>query len=221
MRFTWLNQGEPHEPDGTRRSKNASLTGKAKRDQTQRSQLQHKNNDPFSPFSKYAARDSFRFWQVRMCEILCSDFANQIIGRLMRIGFITFACILIGCSSNAGAAVDMRVAVSEADCRRIVAISADKDAAAYQPGVDVRGRAVVPADLTPAVKLGQADIDLQLDIPLRLLRPDLQRIYRGIDIALGQLRYNAATGTMSLNGQRLESKATHHIVVQCRDRLKK
>ena len=59
------------------------------------------------------------------------------------------ACVVLGLLAvGLGPAYGQQVAISEQDCRQLVAHDPAPDVA-YTPGVDVYGRSVAPADLTP------------------------------------------------------------------------
>ena len=61
-----------------------------------------------------------------------------------------------------------RVAITGADCARVVAHAPAPDVA-YRPGVDVEGGAVVPADLADNVDpgIGAGDVAVEIAVPLR------------------------------------------------------
>ena len=72
-----------------------------------------------------------------------------------------------------GAAIT-RVAITRADCARLVAHVPAPDVA-YEPGVDVYGREVVPADLggAPRIELPETIvIDIEVDLQARFGTPE-------------------------------------------------
>ncbi len=70
---------------------------------------------------------------------------------------------LVAALMSAAPALAEPVVISAADCRALVAHVPSADAT-YQPGVDVRGKAVVPADLGGAPIDLPATIDIQLNV---------------------------------------------------------
>lgn len=115
------------------------------------------------------------------------------------------------------------VELSEADCRLLTRHQADADVA-YQPGVDARGRPVVPADLNSS---GQGSVS-RLETPKKIVipievdlfdrfgvpaNPDLFKA----DAQVGQVVYD--DGKLFYNGQRLADGASDQLVLQCRELL--
>jgi hypothetical protein len=107
------------------------------------------------------------------------------------------------------------VIITKADCAALVRHVADPGVA-YEPGVDVNGRPVVPADLgdTPEIKLPEeiaiaitVDIDKRFDIPPAsdLYRPEA---YVGTVIV-------KSDGRAYFNGQPLTSEESHALAAAC------
>lgn len=84
--------------------------------------------------------------------------------KAMRLGFaLLAACLCV--QAETGLAEPARVTVTRADCQRLVQHIPDAGVA-YQPGVDVGGRPVAPADLGGGIDLGlpetySFDVDIQ------------------------------------------------------------
>lgn len=98
------------------------------------------------------------------------------------------------------AAAAETVTISTADCRKLVAHAPRADVT-YQGGVDVRGRAVVPADVNAANTI---DLPATIDIPLAV---DTLKRLRGAETAssdvLGSrrgLEGKAPLGTLTIKG---------------------
>ncbi len=112
----------------------------------------------------------------------------------------------------AGAAT---VIITKADCAALVRHVAEPGVA-YQPGVDVNGRPVVPADLgdTPEIKLPEetviaitVDIDKRFNIPPT---PDLFRPEATIGTVIVK-----EDGRAYFNGQPLTSEESHALSTAC------
>ncbi len=110
------------------------------------------------------------------------------------------------------------VIITKADCAALVRHVAEPGVA-YEPGVDVNGRPVVPADLgdRPEIKLPEeiviaitVDIDKRFDIPPT---PDLFRpeAYIGTVIVKGD-------GRAYFNGEPLTSEESHALAGACQKR---
>ena len=124
---------------------------------------------------------------------------------------LTLAIILVF-TFPAGAAT---VNITEADCAALVRHVAEPGVA-YEPGVDVNGRPVVPADLgdRPEIKLPEeiviaitVDIDKRFDIPKT---PDLFRPEAYIGTVIVK-----RDGRAYFNGQPLTSEESHALAVAC------
>lgn len=110
----------------------------------------------------------------------------------------------------------VEVAITERDCRALVAHRPAADAA-YQPGRDVRGRAVAPADLsgnpaTPGLE--------SISIPLQIRLSDVVAVPAGIDadIPLWTLTVDA-DGRAYLDDQPLHDEAAVRVAEACRARF--
>ena len=70
-------------------------------------------------------------------------------------------------SAGGVGAEDPTVKITKKDCRRLVRHTASADVA-YKPGVDVRGRKVVPADIRGSKPLKLPDVfEFNIDIDIR------------------------------------------------------
>ena len=112
------------------------------------------------------------------------------------------------------------VTVSEADCQCLIRHLPSADVA-YQPGVDVRGNAVAPADLD-ANEPGGSDLIL----PRAVLIPIEVELFdrfgipaNGVnfdaDAMIGEVTVDLATGEAFFNGQPLPSEAEAELAVRC------
>ena len=111
---------------------------------------------------------------------------------------------------------DIEVVLTERDCRALVAHTPTDDVA-YQPGRDVRGRPVAPADLGS----GPVVPDLStIRIPLTLSLGDVFVLPPAIDadIPLWTLTVEA-DGRTYLDGQPLHDDAAAQVARICRERF--
>ena len=114
-----------------------------------------------------------------------------------------------------GAAVT-RVAITRADCARLVAHVPDPDVA-YQPGVDVYGREVAPADLggAPRIELPETIlIDIEIDLLERFGIPANPALYDP-DAEVGEVAYR--DGRFTFNGQPLQDEAQAELAARCQE----
>ena len=106
------------------------------------------------------------------------------------------------------------VAITRADCARLVAHVPDPDMA-YQPGVDVYGRAVAPADLggAPRVELPETVlIDIEVDLLARFGIPANEVLFDP-DAEVGEVVYR--DGRFTFNGQPLQDQAQAELAARC------
>ncbi len=109
-----------------------------------------------------------------------------------------------------------RVAITRADCARLVAHLPAPDVA-YQPGVDVYGREVVPADLggAPRIELPETIlIDIEIDLLERFGIPATPALYDA-DAKVGEVVYR--DGRFTFNGQPLQDQAQAELAARCQE----
>ncbi len=96
--------------------------------------------------------------------------------------------------------------VPDESCRLVPLHQPDADVA-YQPGVDVNGNAVAPADLpAPGGVTLPAEVGIDLRIPLvDVLGADTPPLLGDAGINVGQVTVNRETGALFYNGQRLDA----------------
>ena len=112
------------------------------------------------------------------------------------------------------APVAISVAITRADCARLVAHVPDPDVA-YRPGVDVHGREVVPADLggAPRIELPETIlIDIEIDLLARFGIPANPALYDP-DAEVGEVAYR--DGRFTFNGQPLQDEAQAELAARC------
>jgi len=106
------------------------------------------------------------------------------------------------------------VTISRADCDRLVAHQPAPDVA-YQPGVDVNGRPVAPADLDGGIQIAVPEtirIPVEVDLFDRFgipVNPDLF----AADAQVGEVTYQ--DGRAYFNGQPLQDEAAAELSARC------
>ncbi len=114
-----------------------------------------------------------------------------------------------------GAAIT-RVAITRADCARLVAHVPAPDVA-YEPGIDVYGREVVPADLggAPRIELPETiHLDIEIDLLQRFGIPANPALYDA-DAEVGEVAYR--DGRFTFNGQPLQDQAQAELAARCQE----
>jgi hypothetical protein len=108
------------------------------------------------------------------------------------------------------------VTLSENDCARLARHYPAADVT-YQPGRDVRGKAVAPADLDPGAGLILPDaviIPIELDLFERYGIPANSANFKG-DVFIGEVVVEVATGRALFNGQPLQGDAEAELAARC------
>ena len=136
---------------------------------------------------------------------------------MARPGFILIAGLaLFAIARHVPAdAQETRVRITKADCSQLVKHSASADAA-YQPGLDAQGRAVVPADLEPTAEVLTPEhfvVRLEVDLADRLGIPsDPSNFDADAEIGLIEVRDDR----IYLNGRPLRSDGQAELAALCR-----
>ncbi len=131
------------------------------------------------------------------------------------IAYLAPALFLLA-AAPAAAHEKTTVAITRADCARLVAHVPDPDVA-YQPGVDVYGRAVVPADLggPPRIEVPETIfIDIEIDLLQRFGIPADPALYDP-DAEVGEVLYQ--DGRFTFNGQPLQDQAQAELAARCQE----
>ena len=126
-------------------------------------------------------------------------------------------CALILLWSGVGQA--QQVTITERDCARLVQHVPDADVA-YQPGVDVNGRPVVPADLpgSPQIQVPESfSIPITVDLASRLGIPPGGDADFTAEAAIGRVDV-LADGRAFFNGQPLQDEAARQLSLLCQER---
>ncbi len=129
------------------------------------------------------------------------------------IAYLAPALFLLA-ASPAAAHETATVTITGADCARLVEHVPGPDVA-YQPGVDVLGREVAPADLggAPRIELPETIlIDIEVDLFERFGIPANPALYEA-DAEVGAVLYQ--DGRFTFNGQPLQDEAEAELAARC------
>ncbi len=129
------------------------------------------------------------------------------------IAYLAPALFLLA-ASPAAAHETATVTITRADCARLVDHVPCPDVA-YQPGVDVYGREVAPADLggAPRIELPETIlIDIEVDLFERFGIPANPALYEA-DAEVGAVLYQ--DGRFTFNGQPLQDEAEAELAARC------
>ncbi len=107
------------------------------------------------------------------------------------------------------------IVIGHDDCARLVPHEPAADVA-YQPGVDVHGKAVAPADLPGSVEIDLPDTYV-FDLTIRPLDGEE---FEETGLNLGRVRVSP-DGTASFNGKPLQSDSQAELSRRCQQRLRK
>lgn len=129
---------------------------------------------------------------------------------------LIFALLLVGIQSVPAGAAEAYLTLSEADCARL-ARHYPADDVTYQPGRDVRGKAVAPADLDGGSGLLLPEavvIPIEVELFERYGIPANAANFKG-DAFIGEVVVDVATGRAIFNGQPLQSEAEAELAARC------
>lgn len=146
------------------------------------------------------------------------------VSRLARV-VLTGFCLSVFLSSPA-AAEEPYLTISERDCRLLTRHLPSADVT-YQPGVDVRGKPVAPADLGANEPSGGNGLILPqaVVIPIEVDLFDRFGIPAGgvnfeADAFIGEVTVDLTTGEAYFNGQPLQSEAEAELAARCQRIIK-
>jgi len=125
-------------------------------------------------------------------------------------------------AQNAPAATaDLQVYVTRQDCARLVAHHPDPGVA-YQPGTDIHGKPVAPADLPGSQNLkllpDRITFDLKLN-PLAYGAPQSAsnaQKFANTQIPVAHIDVDILSGAVRINGQSLDNEQTRIVTEACR-----
>ncbi len=131
------------------------------------------------------------------------------------IAYLAPALFLLA-AAPAAAHETATVTITRADCARLVEHVPGPDVA-YQPGVDVYGREVAPADLggAPRIELPETIlIDIEVDLQARFGTPENEVLFDP-DAEMGWVVYH--DGRFTFNGQPLQDEAEAELAARCQN----
>ena len=111
-------------------------------------------------------------------------------------------------------AADTKVKVSARDCRKLVQHQARSNVN-YKPGVDVRGRKVVGADLEGGHKL-KLPSTVEFNIGFNPLKGAAATRFGDTSANVGKVKYDISKNTFTFNGQPMNDKAMTDMARKCR-----
>ncbi len=133
---------------------------------------------------------------------------------MARIHLRSAVGLLVTCLLAAPAQAAERRAYSDDECQRAVRI-ASQPGADYQPGVDVNGRAVAPADLQPSLKIEPPrviEFPVTMDVAKRLGFDTRGPLEANIAVANVRIEGNR----VSINGQEVNPDESVDLIAACR-----
>jgi hypothetical protein len=134
----------------------------------------------------------------------------------MKMFFLSLI-VLVFASANYGLAEEVSVVATKESCRKLVAHHPSVGVA-YTPGVDVKGRPVVPADLPSSGGLaGQLPKEFEFSIAVNPLKGSAANRFAETKLDLGRIRFDAQTGVVTYNGKPLQGVAYNDLVQKCRE----
>ncbi len=125
--------------------------------------------------------------------------------------------ILIFTFFNNALSEEIKVEVDEDTCQKVQRHLARQDVN-YKAGVDVRGRQVVPADVSGSQIQLPDTLTIDLSLPIQdLFALDKQpsRDLQNAKVQVGKLEYQISSGKLSFNGQQLAQPALLRIGEKC------
>lgn len=137
----------------------------------------------------------------------------------MRVAITILA--IFGAVGAAAAETDMStVTIAKSDCILLVEHVPSADVA-YQPGVDVRGRKVAPADVEASPDLRDIVPDvLEFSIALNPLKGGVAR-FGETALEVGKVRFDMKTRRATFNGKPLTRADTRKVRKKCKEILRK
>jgi hypothetical protein len=113
-----------------------------------------------------------------------------------------------------------RMRISRRDCLNLVEYRPDPDVA-YRPGLDVRGKPVVPADLPGSSMAVRLPDQVEFDISFNPLKGKSRRRFGQTELYVGTVRYDLTTGEATFNGNPLTNPEKDEIARRCREVLRR
>lgn len=111
-------------------------------------------------------------------------------------------------------AANTKVKVSGRDCKRLVQHQARSDVN-YKPGVDVRGRRVVGADVAGGMKL-KLPSTVEFDIAFNPLKGTAASRFGETSAGVGKVKYDIGKNAFTFNGEPMNDRAMADLARKCK-----
>ena len=132
---------------------------------------------------------------------------------------IASAFLLTIAGSSAIAAEDTTIRITTSDCIQIVEHHPSADVA-YQPGVDVRGKKVVPADVEASPDLRDIVPQvIEFSVALNPLKGGAAR-FGETSLEVGKVSFDMKSRRATFNGKPLTRSETRRISRKCKEQLR-
>ena len=122
--------------------------------------------------------------------------------------------ILLAIDATPAGAGETVIRIPRADCARLIEHRPAPDVA-YEPGVDVRGKKVAPADLPGSSAAIDPPKHVDIEISFNPLRGRAGQRFGGSELIVGRVQYNLETGQATFNGQPLTDSEQAELARKC------
>ena len=104
--------------------------------------------------------------------------------------------------------------IPRADCANLVEHH-PTPGTTYQPGVDVRGKRVAPADLPGSNFSVVVPENVEFDVSFNPLRGKAAQRFKRSELIVGRVRFDLRTGRATFNGQPLNDPEQAELALKC------
>ncbi len=132
----------------------------------------------------------------------------------MHKGFTFGLALAVVMAVGDAKAAETKVKLSARDCKRLIEHQAAADVN-YKPGVDVRGRKVVGADLDSEMKL-KLPSTVEFDIAFNPLKGTSATRFGETSAGVGRVKYDIGKNSFTFNGEPMNDKALAELAKKCR-----
>tara|TARA_B100000686_G_scaffold328297_1_gene388140 strand:+ start:1303 stop:1716 length:414 start_codon:yes stop_codon:yes gene_type:complete len=137
----------------------------------------------------------------------------------MNVIFIVFLATLVSIlPTNSVYGESTKVNISGRDCKKLIQHRARSDVN-FKPGVDVRGRKVIGADLNSRMKL-KFPTKIEFNIGFNPLKGSAASRFGETSATVGKVKYNISKNSFSFNGKPLNEKALDALAAKCKSAAK-
>lgn len=133
--------------------------------------------------------------------------------------FLLATTVFLAAVAAAGPGTAQTVAITAADCARLVQYVEAADVA-FKPGVDLQGRPVVPADVEESVRIeppGEFAVPITVDLQKSLGIPVDPNLFQTQNFSVGVVTWEGGRGYF--NGQPLQSEQSAKFATLCQKRM--